>query len=74
MMSNWERMESTSHGDTSDPSAFNAVRVTLRRQAGSNGELPLFFGSITGRQTQSLHTTATAAMFSAIERLLRTFR
>lgn len=53
--------------DTSDPSAFNAVRVTLRRQAGSNGELPLFFGSITGRQTQSLHTKATAAMFSAVE-------
>ena len=52
--------------DTSDPSAFNAVRVTLRRQAGSNGELPLFFGSITGRQTQSLQTTATAAMFNAI--------
>jgi Flp pilus assembly protein TadG len=53
--------------DTSDPSAFNAVRVTLRRQAGSNGELPLFFGSITGRQTQSLQTTATAAMFNAID-------
>lgn len=52
--------------DTSDQSAFNAVRVTLRRQAGSNGELPLFFGSITGRQSQSLHTTATAAMFNSI--------
>ncbi len=52
---------------TSESSAFNAVRVTLRRQAGSNGELPLFFGSLTGRQTQSLHTTATAAMFSSIE-------
>ena len=53
--------------DTSAASAFNAVRVTLRRQAGSNGELPLFFGSITGRQTQSLQTTATAAMFHSIE-------
>ncbi|QDT06124.1 hypothetical protein K227x_45310 [Rubripirellula lacrimiformis] len=48
--------------DTSDPNAYNAVRVTLRRQSGTNGEVPLFFGSLTGRSTQSLHTTATAAM------------
>lgn len=52
---------------TADPSLYNAVRVTLRRQAGTNGELPLFFGSITGRQSQSLSTTATAAMFHAVE-------
>ncbi len=52
--------------DTSDSSTFNAVRVTLRRQSGSNGELPLFFGSLTGRDSQSLHITATAAMFSSI--------
>jgi Flp pilus assembly protein TadG len=51
---------------TSDASNFNAVRVTLRREASSNGELSLFFGSLTGRQTQQLHTTATAAMFNAI--------
>jgi hypothetical protein len=53
--------------DTSDPSQFNAVRVTLLRQEGVNGELPLFFGSLTGRDSQSLNTTATAAMLHAIE-------
>lgn len=51
-----------------DPSSSdrNAVRVTLRRNSWVNGELPLFFGSLTGRETQELHTTATAAMFSQI--------
>jgi hypothetical protein len=53
--------------DTSDPSEFNAVRVTLRRQAGVNGELPLFFGSLTGRDSQSLNTRAIAAMLHAIQ-------
>ncbi len=52
--------------DTSNPAAFNAVRVTLRRQSGMNGELPLFFGDLTGRDNQSLVTEATAAMFSQI--------
>ncbi|WP_442507566.1 TadG family pilus assembly protein [Novipirellula sp. SH528] len=51
---------------TSDPSTYNATRVTLRLQSGGNGELPLFFGDVTGRQSQSLRTTATAAMFSTI--------
>lgn len=51
---------------TSDPSSYNAVRVTLRRQSAANGELPLFFGSLTGRDSQALKTTSTAAMFSAI--------
>jgi len=50
-----------------DPFSFNAVRVTLRRQTHVNGELPLFFGGITGRDTQSLHTKATAAMLTAID-------
>ena len=53
--------------DQSDPNEFNAVRVTLRRQSIANGELPLFFGGITGRDTQSLQTEATAAMLTAIE-------
>ncbi len=44
----------------------NAVSVLARRESAVNGELPLFFGSLTGRDTQSLRTTATAAMFSAI--------
>ena len=53
--------------DTSTPQTFNAVRVTLRRQTVANGELPLFFGGITGRDSQSLHTKATAAMLTAID-------
>ncbi len=53
--------------DTTDPSTFNAVRVTLRRQTGSNGELPLFFGDITGVDSQSLHISATAAMLNTVE-------
>jgi Flp pilus assembly protein TadG len=52
--------------NTSNAADFNAVRVTLRRQADANGELPLFFGALTGRDSQSLQVTATAAMFSAI--------
>jgi len=44
----------------------NAVRVTLRRDALANGELPLFFGALTGRSTQSLRVSATAAMFQSI--------
>ena len=44
----------------------NAVKVTLRRDASANGELPLFFGALTGRCTQSLQVSATAAMFQSI--------
>ncbi|MFK8114414.1 MAG: pilus assembly protein TadG-related protein [Rubripirellula sp.] len=56
------------HGnwDLSDPASFNAVRVTLNRHSNSNGELPLIFGSITGRDTQALSRTATAAMLASI--------
>ncbi len=50
----------------SSSSTPNAVQLILRRQSSSNGELPLFFGGLTGRDTQSLQTTATAAMFSQI--------
>lgn len=52
---------------TSTSGDLNAVRVTLRRQGASNSQLPLFFGALTGRESQSLHTKATAAMFNAIE-------
>ncbi|MGI9472376.1 MAG: TadG family pilus assembly protein [Rubripirellula sp.] len=52
---------------SSDAENFNAVRVTLRRQGTTNSKLPLFFGALTGRDTQSLHTKATAAMFNAID-------
>ena len=52
---------------TPETSDFNAVRVTLRRQGGTNTQLPLFFGAVTGRDTQSLRTQAIAAMFSAVD-------
>lgn len=52
--------------DTSDPSRFNAVRVHLRKNASVNGEVPLFFGKLTGRDGQSLQTVATAAMLQTI--------
>lgn len=51
---------------TTDPSSYNAVRVTLSRDHCDNGELPLFFGSFTGRHSQALQRTATAAMFHSI--------
>ncbi len=47
-------------------SNHNAVSVTVRRHPWANGELPLFFGSITGRDSQKLQMSATAAMFAAI--------
>jgi hypothetical protein len=53
--------------DQSDPVSYNAVRVTLRRNSSMNGELPLFFGQVTGRDSQSLRTQATAAMLQAIK-------
>lgn len=52
--------------DTSDPTRFNAVRVHLRKNASVNGEVPLFFGKLTGRDGQSLQTVATAAMLQTI--------
>jgi hypothetical protein len=47
-------------------SDHNAVSLTVRRHSWANGELPLFFGSITGRDSQQLQMSATAAMFAAI--------
>jgi hypothetical protein len=44
----------------------NAVRITLRRQASINGEVPLFFSKLLGRESQPMQTSATAAMFSQI--------
>lgn len=52
--------------DTSDSSKFNAVRVNLRRQAEVNGKVPLFFARLLNRDGQTLRTSSTAAMFSAI--------
>lgn len=44
----------------------NAVRVTLRRDNGSNSELPLLFAAVTGRESQAMQVTAVAAMFNSI--------
>lgn len=52
--------------DESDPSIFNAVSVTLRRQAEVNGPIPFHFAGIFGGQGQSLQVTATAAMLRKI--------
>ncbi|QEG39527.1 TadG family pilus assembly protein [Roseimaritima ulvae] len=52
--------------DTLDPTTFNAVRVHLRRQSASNGELPLFFSGVLGRESQPLEATSTAAMLNSI--------
>lgn len=52
--------------DTSNPDNFNAVKVVVRRQSTVNGELPLFFGALTGRNYQSMKTEAIAAMFRSI--------
>lgn len=52
--------------DTSSPSQFNAVRVLLRREQDVNGEVPLFFSKILGRDGQALRAFSVAAMFSEI--------
>lgn len=52
--------------DTSDSSKFNAVRIHVRQNDQNNSAIPLFFGSVTGRETQSLQAKSTAAMFKSI--------
>lgn len=49
-----------------NPADFNAVRIHLRRHTNANGELPLFFGQLTGRNSQKMQIQATAAMYAAI--------
>ncbi len=48
--------------DTSKADWFNAVRVKVRRDQALNGELPLFFARIFGRNSQSVQAEATAAL------------
>ena len=48
-------------------SETNAVRVTLRRGAGANAELPLLFAALTGRGSQAMQATAVAAMLNSID-------
>jgi hypothetical protein len=51
---------------TVNAGATNAVRINLRRQDSINGEVPLYFSKLLGRNSQPMSTTATAAMFSQI--------
>lgn len=48
--------------DTSNSDRFNAVRVKVRRDETLNGELPLFFARVFGRNSQSVVAQATAAL------------
>jgi Flp pilus assembly protein TadG len=43
----------------------NAVQVRVRRTAGQNGEVELFFARVFGKDTQSVQATATAAMMKS---------
>ncbi|SRR6056297_2569679 len=49
------------------PLELNAVRVSVRREENTNGEVPLFFGMFSGRQSQSMASTSTAALVNSIE-------
>ena len=44
-----------------DPTRFNALQITVRRNADQNGEVALFFARVLGRQTAPVQATATAA-------------
>jgi Flp pilus assembly protein TadG len=46
--------------NTANPSAYNAVRVKIRRDALLNGETPFFFAKIFGRTSMGLDAEATA--------------
>jgi Flp pilus assembly protein TadG len=46
---------------TATPSAYNAVRVKVRRDGTLNGETPFFFARVFGRQSIGLNAEATAA-------------
>lgn len=45
---------------------INAVRVSVRRQQEVNGEVPLFFAKVLGKEGQAMQATAVAAMSSRI--------
>jgi Flp pilus assembly protein TadG len=48
--------------DTSNPSNYNAVRVSMAKNSSSNGEVPYFFARVFGMTGQVLQTEATAAI------------
>jgi Putative Flp pilus-assembly TadE/G-like len=46
--------------DKTRPDLFNAVRVRIRRDAGSNGSIPMFFARVFGKDHADSEATATA--------------
>ncbi|MCM2374986.1 TadG family pilus assembly protein [Aporhodopirellula aestuarii] len=52
--------------DTNSPADINAVRVNVHRQGHTNGEVPLFFGTVLGRQTQPMTSTSIAALLNTV--------
>jgi hypothetical protein len=52
--------------DTQDPEQFNAVRVRLRRDAESNGAIPMFFARILGKQEADSKAAATATFIGNV--------
>ncbi len=52
--------------DMTRPELFNAVRVHVRRDAGSNGAIPMFFARIIGKDDADSGATATAAFIDNV--------
>jgi hypothetical protein len=52
--------------DTSDPAAFNTVRVLGRRDAESNGAIPMTFGRILGMRSTEAKASAVASFINRI--------
>jgi len=52
--------------DFSDPGRFNAVRVRVRRTAGQNGEVPLFFAPVLGKESLAQQAEAVAMFVNNI--------
>lgn len=53
--------------DTQSADRFNAVRVRVRRDPEVNGQLPLFFARVFGRNGQSAQAQATAAILRDVK-------
>lgn len=51
---------------TDDPSRFNAVQVTVRRDSTTNGPIDLLFSRVFGHDTSSLTADATAAYWDGV--------
>ena len=52
--------------DTSNPENFNAVRIRLRQDEGSNGSIKMFFARAFGKDKADSEATATAAFINKI--------